>query len=222
MPQLPDLLQHLFSGLSVNQAADRTGIDPSFMSKLFRGKATPSVENILRIAFATGTHPASLFDVAGQPELATLARSVRWEDSTVSERDVYQAGDAELHSRVQRLIERGYRREIEAALTQLESGWESLRSAFEGFAQSTGSAAAVLSADSATRPADILFRWKCTQPQALELVAGVEKRAEWQAFAYTSQRLTLRLFLKTPASREVRKQAQLAVQLWAAQLVKTY
>ena len=93
MPQLSDFLRELFSGMSVNEAAEKTGIDPSVMSRLLRGKSSPSTENMLRIAFATGTDPSALFELAGHKSLAFLCREMKWEgsDRALSERDLYGA-----------------------------------------------------------------------------------------------------------------------------------
>lgn len=221
MPTLADFLQQLFAGMSVNEAAGQTGIDPSVMSRLLRGRGKPSVENMLRIAFATGTHPSRLFEISGQPQLAFLCRAITWRDEgrELSEKDLYPARQARLHRRLQRMLELGFSRQAEAALRQLETVWEMLRPAFEAFAEESGAKAAVLTADSPQRQGDVLFTWNCSEPTAVEL-ASVGNREGWHSYRHLSGPLTLTVFLKGPQASA--KQADMVLAMWAVQLRKLY
>lgn len=221
MPTLAEFLQQLFAGLSVNEAAEQTGIDPSVMSRLLRGRGKPSVENMLRIAFATGTHPALLFEISGRSQLAFLCRGIEWQEGkrTLREADLYSARQARIHRRLQRMLELGFSRQAEAALVQLEAAWEMLRPAFEAFAEESGATAAVLTADSPARQGDVLFTWNCSEPSALEL-AEKGDLAGWRSYRHLSGPLTLTLFLKGPQTSS--KQTEMVLALWAVQLRKLY
>ena len=222
MPKIGDFLGQLFRGLSVNEAAEKTGIDPAVLSRLLRSKSSPSPENVLRIAFATGTHPARIFEAAGHKSLAHLCRQINWEleDRDLSERDLYTPRAASVHSRVQRLIDHGFLRQIEAAIEPLEAAWEVLRPALETVARDTGAKAAALIADSPARSGDVLFTWNCPEPLALELVQK-RKVEDWQSYQHKAAELTLTLFLKAPRpGAATRKHAQMAVAMLAVSLSK--
>src|SRR5438067_1437885 len=86
------------AGLSVRGLATRTGVSPSLISQIERGRATPSVATLWAIATELGLSIADLF-ADGQPGTAvkaapspvqlhetrrsiTLAEGVRWERLT--------------------------------------------------------------------------------------------------------------------------------------------
>ncbi|MEE8583779.1 MAG: helix-turn-helix domain-containing protein, partial [Acidobacteriota bacterium] len=169
----------------MNEAAQKTGIDPSVMSRLLRGRTIPSVENMLRIAFATSTHPARLFELAGQTQLAFLCRGIDWDEEKRPRRetDLYPAPDAHLHRRLQRLLELGFVQKIEAALRQLETAWEMLRPAFEAFAEETSAKAALLIADTPLGQKDVLFALRCPEPDAQEIAERGERKG-WHSYRH--------------------------------------
>lgn len=221
MSVLSDYLQELFAGLSVAEVAQRTGIDPSFMSKILRGKAPPSFENVMRISFATGSDPIKLCELAGQNEMATLLRGVNWpsHQGNITERDLYPSEASELHRRLQRLIELGFIDQARAALSTLEAAWEVQRPVFETFARGAGAKAAALIAVMPARAVDVLFTWNCPDPKARELSCEGEAKG-WSSFAYDAGDAgRLVLFLREPSDPHV-KEVQAVLGVWAASLFR--
>lgn len=214
------LQENLFSGLSVAEAAQKAGIDPSLMSKILRGKTVPSVESVLRIAYVTGSDPARIFEAAGQGEMALLCRGIHWpvHQGDLQEQDLYSTRDADLHRRVQRLVELGFYEQVDAALKPMEAAWELLRPAFALFAKDTGAKAAALIAETPHRSADVLFRWNCPDSKAQQLVE-LKGLTGWKSYSYDSGQAKLTLYLNEPRN-SVRKKAETMLSLWAASLLR--
>lgn len=108
MTQLPGFLRGHYRcrGKKVAEIARQCGIERARLSRILSGAALPGTKNMLKIALFLGEHPAKLFDLAGQEDVAKLFRDLLPEHP--------------LERRVARLIAEGMAEEVEQCLSIVE------------------------------------------------------------------------------------------------------
>lgn len=220
MNRLASFLQARLGGMPLKEAADRTGIQDSTLGRIKSGQAGPSFENVLRIARFLRVHPAHLYELQGEAESAFLYRSLFPEvpdEAKPTACDLYPAPDVGCHERLQRLLEMGLRRQVEAALNQVESALSILEAVFVQTVRAADAKAAVLVVDFPERTGEILFRWHCREPTATTLA---EKRAMrgWQPFVERHSSLVATLFLKGVEDLKRVGQISGSLRAWASAL----
>lgn len=220
MNRLPAYLQESFSGMPLKEAADRTGIQDSTLGRIKSGQVRPSPENLLRIARCLKVHPAHLYELQGDAEIAFLYRSVFPEtvkDAKPTESDLYPPHSVGYHERLQRLLEMGFTRQVETALSQIESAWALLEPVFEQIVEGVGAKAAVLMVDFPERKGEILFRRSCREPTARTL-ADQRAMNGWQPFVQNAHPVTATLFLKGVGHLKKAADVTTPLRAWASAL----
>ncbi|MEE8583265.1 MAG: hypothetical protein V3T83_00240, partial [Acidobacteriota bacterium] len=157
----------------------RAGLPISVTSRVKHG-SQPSFVTLFRLSWYLGDSLARLCQLAGFDDLAQMTRDMFGAEKAESARS---PKSAQLHRRLEQLLNRGLERRVEDAFKGIESAWEVLRPSFESLAESLDAKAAVLAAYRERRDPDVYFFWKCNESQA-RVVAGERKASGWKAFEY--------------------------------------
>lgn len=212
---LTDYLNETMAGVPVTEIARRTGINIATVSRLRSGIKQPSFENVIRLAWHLGEHPAVLFERSNQPVMAQMMRDLFPEKPARPKKTARTRVAQELHEKLDLLIARGLSDDTQDSLAELEARWASIQPQFEALAQEVGASGACLIADHAFE-GDVICRWRCADPEARALVQQ-RGMTGWESCQFSSGRLRLQLFLKDP-QRPLKEWAQPALVLWAAAL----
>ncbi len=194
--KLAAYLTKRLQGVPLADIEARAGVPISVTSRMKHG-SPPSFTTLFRLSWYMGGSLARLCRLAGFDDLAQMARDMFGAGQAESSRS---AKSAQLHRRLEQLINRGLERRVEDAFKSIESAWEVLRPSFEALAQSLDAKSAVLAAYREGRDPDVYFFWKCNESQA-RVVVGERKASGWKAFEYSEEDSVLALYVREPGKR---------------------
>lgn len=97
-------------GKRIAELARMLSLEHSTASRIMSGTSLPSLENMLRIAVVLGEHPATLYELAGMQEAATLLRTL-----------FPQEIGHPLEYRLTQLLEQGFENAVAGCFAAIES-----------------------------------------------------------------------------------------------------
>lgn len=197
-------------GVPLADIEARAGIPISVTSRVKNG-SQPSFTTVFRLSWYLGESLARLSELAGFQDLAQMARDMLGAPPSDA---VRSPKSAQLHLRLERLLNRGLERRVESAFQGIESAWEVLRPSFESLAESLDAQSAVLAAYREGRDPDVYFHWRCNESQA-RMVAADKKASGWRVFEHAEGEAALALFLKEPGRKNPTRVRE-ALSSWSA------
>lgn len=208
-------LRQAFPGLTVTEIGRKTGMTQPTTSRILKG-GKPGLENVLRVSYAAGDHPAKWMELAGYEKEAFILRKIFPREGMESDRP---RAPGQLHQMLDNLFARGLGEEASQALRGLESRWAFVRPYFDQLVEESRASAACLIADHRIQ-GDVLVCVGCDKLEEGRLAhaAGSDEVEGWQLHRHQAGELTLRLFLKNPHKKLKKADLQAALVMWASGL----